>query len=428
MLISRLRLIDIRCFEDITIDFDNPGDSKLFLGDNGNGKSTILRSIAMGICDESSAAALFRELPGEYVRRPPGLDEVPDGNVGIIELDMKDHKGNEYRIQTKIESLRTFERVTQKLKKIKGPSKLKTTQRNFPWDEVFISAYGAGLRIRGTIDYSHYLPVDAVYPLFTYSATLQQPELYIRRLIDTARNSVSGSKAKEKIEKSVTFEIQKLMADLLDLDSPDNFRLTPTGIKVDGFWGTAELLELGDGYQATITWILDLLAWWFLREKGSTSLDLESIKGIVLIDEIEQHLHPKWQRRILNQLRTKFPNIQFIVATHSPLVASSSEDIDVHILSDQEHHKIHPYGWLVEDLYTEMGLSSSRSVDVENMIARYSDLAFKKTDGKLANKEAREYAQLRSALNKMPESDPISLYSDIQGIILKLESIKKEKP
>ena len=92
------------------------------------------------------------------------------------------------------------------------------------------------------------------------------------------------------------------MADLLDLKSPDYFKLTATGIKVDGHWGTSELSELGDGFQAVINLVLDLLSWWFLRENGNSDWDLGSLKGIVIIDEIEQHLHPKWQRRIFLRL------------------------------------------------------------------------------------------------------------------------------
>ena len=69
MYIKRLYLKNIRCFKEITIDFEGHGSSILILGNNGDGKSTILKSLAMGLCDESSTAALFRELPGETVRR-----------------------------------------------------------------------------------------------------------------------------------------------------------------------------------------------------------------------------------------------------------------------------------------------------------------------------------------------------------------------
>ena len=67
MYIKRLYLKNVRCFEKLEINFDQPGSSILLLGDNGDGKSTILKSLAMGLCDDSSAAALFRELQGEFV-------------------------------------------------------------------------------------------------------------------------------------------------------------------------------------------------------------------------------------------------------------------------------------------------------------------------------------------------------------------------
>ena len=57
MYIKRVKLTNIRCFEKLEIDFDRPGSSVLLLGDNGDGKSTILKSIAIGLCDEGSAAA-----------------------------------------------------------------------------------------------------------------------------------------------------------------------------------------------------------------------------------------------------------------------------------------------------------------------------------------------------------------------------------
>ncbi|EJB8411821.1 AAA family ATPase [Acinetobacter baumannii] len=59
-------------------------------------------------------------------------------------------------------------------------------------------------------------------------------------------------------------------------------------------------------------------------------------KGIILIDEIDMHLHPQWQRSIIQRLQTTFPNCQFILTTHSPLVISDSQDILVYDLDGQE--------------------------------------------------------------------------------------------
>ena len=424
MYIKRLYLGNIRCFDKFEINFNKLGSPILLLGDNGDGKSTILRSLAMGLCDESSAAALFREMPGEFVRREKGKDEVPTGKFGVIKVDLGSKGGYTYRIETTITSLKKFERVSQKLFKFKGSETEESLKQNeFPWDRIFVSGYGPGVRTQATSDYQHYLPVDAVYPLFSYLSQLQNPELVIRRLITAARDSAESPKKAKVQEDKVLLIIKKLMADLLDLESPEHFNLTPTGIKVDGHWGTAELSELGDGYQAIINWVLDLLSWWFLRENGKSEWNLESLRGIVIIDEIEQHLHPKWQKRIFSRLREKFPNIQFIVTTHSPLVASASKNVDVHLLGPSQHKILKPFGWLAEDMYEEMGLTSTRSIEFEDeILSRYKELVNKKAVSKLEGAEVAELNKLVQALDSMPESDPIGLSLKIQNIT---ESLRK---
>ena len=427
MYIRRVKLTQIRCFDEIEIDFSSGNLSALLLGDNGDGKSTILSSIAMGLCDQSSTAALFRELPGEFIRRGKNQDEVPTGNSGFIEVDLAVKGGHTYRIETKITSLKKFERVSQKLYKIKGKGKPQLIdQDKFPWERIFVSGYGPGVRTLATSDYQHYLPVDAVYPLFSYSSPLQNPELVIHRLIRAQKDS-SNKKSKGK-KQSVFQIIQELLADLLDLESPDSLMLTSTGIKVSGHWGTSELSELGDGYQAVINWVIDLLSWWFLRENGKSEWNLESIKGIVIIDEIEQHLHPKWQKRIFSRLREKFPNIQFIVATHSPLVASASKDVDVHLLVRGKRKPLTPFGWLAEDMYEEMGLTSSRSIEFEDeILSPYKELVNKKMFSKLKGADVTKFKKLSQALDGMTESDPLGLSLDIQNITESLKKLRSKK-
>ena len=123
MYIQKFYLKDIRCFGEITIDFEPIGASILILGDNGDGKSTILKSLAMGICDESSTAALFRELQGETVRRRKKQEEVATGKSGFIEIELVNNNGYKYQIKTKITSLEKFERVSQELFETKNGKK-----------------------------------------------------------------------------------------------------------------------------------------------------------------------------------------------------------------------------------------------------------------------------------------------------------------
>ena len=108
MKIESLHIENIRCFESLTILFDklHENTSLLVTGDNGDGKSTILRCIAMGLCDQASFSALLRELPGEFIRK--------SSNNGKITIDLVEGN-NKYRIKTKLESLKSFEGVTQTL-------------------------------------------------------------------------------------------------------------------------------------------------------------------------------------------------------------------------------------------------------------------------------------------------------------------------
>jgi hypothetical protein len=87
---------------------------------------------------------------------------------------------------------------------------------------------------------------------------------------------------------------------------------------------------LSDGYQATLSWIADLLGY-ALLEMGEDA-DPKELQGIVLLDEIDLHLHPTWQRRIVPLLREIFPRLQFIVNTHSPLVLAGFEREEIILL------------------------------------------------------------------------------------------------
>jgi hypothetical protein len=92
-----------------------------------------------------------------------------------------------------------------------------------------------------------------------------------------------------------------------------------TGILVKTPSGTMPMSDLSLGYRVTISWVVDLAWTLFQRRPKSASPFNES--AVVLIDEIDLHLHPKWQRQIRHHLIGLFPNVQFIVTSHSPIIA-----------------------------------------------------------------------------------------------------------
>lgn len=89
---------------------------------------------------------------------------------------------------------------------------------------------------------------------------------------------------------------------------------------------------LSDGYRAFIGWLGDFL--YHVNKTCPSGKKLVENKGIVLVDEIDLHIHPEWQKTLLTSIAKAFPNIQFIVTTHSPLIVGSLEWMNIIMLSE----------------------------------------------------------------------------------------------
>jgi hypothetical protein len=335
----------------------------------------------MGLCDEASAGGLLRELPGDFIRT--------DTKGATITIEFTEEAGEKWIIETKLKLYEklNFERVEQEYFKDEvNKNKKSEYWKDFPWEKLFIAGYGAGLRTDGTADYDQYFSGDAVYTLFKYSQTLQNPEVAWRRL-----QSIEGIDKKDIDE-----NISSILGEVLDLDERSKVVLEPNGIFIDKDKNKVELGAVGDGYRAMTTLILDLLSWQFLIQNkdhedgnGWKPLSIEDISGIVIIDEIEKHLHPLLQRRIIKHLYDKFPKIQFIISTHSPLCVSGVSDvIDGHWkivsshVSDGQHiitGKPLPSGLRADQILVEyFDLKTTVSMEVEKTISDYQELFSKK--------------------------------------------------
>ncbi len=419
MYISRVLLKNVRCFENFELSFDRYGESVLLAADNGDGKTTLLSCIAIGICDSSSAAALFRELKADLVRHGK--------KKGSIRVFLKNKANKVFEIETTINSFPKlhFESLEQSVYEYKNGRRKKIHIETFPWNKIFICAYGAGRQTRGTGDFSQYNSVDSVYSLFRYYEPHQNSELAFRRLVDLARKKGGRDpKIRDVYAKKMEDQLCRALKEILSLESKDKVELKANGISVRGRWGDCELDALSDGYKGTITWVLDFLWWRTLYQK---TLDLKKMTGILMIDEIEQHLHPRWQQRILLALREIFPKIQFIATTHSPLVVSGSKNTRVHSIGPHGHEVMDPFGWLAEDVYREvMGIDQgTRAPEFEEkVLKKYEELDYKILSGKGSPSEHKERNALLRKLNKMlPESDPISMTVALDNIT---KSLKKK--
>lgn len=155
--------------------------------------------------------------------------------------------------------------------------------------------------------------------------------------------------------------------------------------------------ELSAGYSAALDIISDLI---FKMQGTDRLVDVYDKEGIVLIDEVETHLHLELQRQILPLLTSVFPNIQFIVSTHSPFVLSSIKDA---VAYDMERHEV--IGDLTDYSYESLAEGyfgvKTNSVEIEVRLERLEELL--KKDGELDVAEKDELNRLQSDFEKLPE-------------------------
>ncbi len=343
----RMSLANIGCFDEFSLDLSCVWMT--ILGDNATGKSTLLRSLALGLCTETEMAGLISKQ--HRIVRKHGSDK------GSIDLQLKDaDTGAEFRIRT---VLTPGPRGDEKIRKETEPAK------NFPWDRLFVCAYGIVRSLEATESHDEYSLVPAVAPIFDDTVRLQNSELVLLR-------EKNGRQR----------DLEERLRSVLMLDGA-RFDYTERGIVIHGEWGAQPLRSLSDGYRSTLQWVLDFCAWAIYAGRfGEGGVQ----GGILLIDELEQHLHPRWQRYIVKRLREQFPTTQFFATTHTPLVAAGTADIDsaqvvrlegeaggdirVELMEPQEL-----WGKRADQILTEaFGLITSRNPGSEDDLDRYAAL------------------------------------------------------
>ncbi len=379
MRITKVELKNIRCFEEVTVDLSPAEDAarwSVILGDNGVGKSTLLRSIALGVAPPETASAMLAD-GGPWLRRGSDSGHIRvslDGGGGETEIRIRRRPEGEAIIQH-------------------TPS----SKSSGLWRKLFVCGYGAGRSFFGETSYPRYSVRHAVSTLFTYNTALQNPELMLRRLVspNLEQHGTDGQ------------DLLRWIDNVLMLPEGST-RMSMSGLEISGPWGTfAPVGSLGDGYKATLAWILDMVGWAMLRD---SHMLVRGIEGIVLVDEIEQHLHPLWQRRILGILHRQFPRVQFITTTHSPLCVIGTTDFE-----DEQVSLIHlrqaddcvavksgikpPRGLRADQVLTSylFGLETTSDDKTKFEIERLSKLLSRE---RLSDEQQAEVESLRASLDR----------------------------
>ncbi len=143
--------------------------------------------------------------------------------------------------------------------------------------------------------------------------------------------------------------------------------------------------KLSAGYQSVLWMIMDIA--YRLATLNPNVNDMRNCEGIVLIDEIDMHLHPKWQWNVLSTFQNNFPKVQFIIATHSPIIIASCNNGNLILIDNEQtvNYLADAYGYSVKDVLELRQGSTETLKEITKLLERF-DKAMNKTDLQSAEK------------------------------------------
>lgn len=192
----------------------------------------------------------------------------------------------------------------------------------------------------------------------------------------------------------------------------------PTLFLVDSKTGKREqLTNLSHGERAIISLVAGIAYNLSIAKDFTRDDDFLSSPGIILIDEIESHLHPKWQRQIIPLLRKIFPNIQFFITTHSPQVVASVNSRNLVLCDDFELKKVN-FKSLGSDSNSILKFifdTSDRPAKIVSLIQDFDDLIDKEAPSSLLVEKRN---QIEAELAIDPGTEITSLLSDLDTLVI----------
>ena len=434
---NSIELENVRCFGqrqrlDLSDESGKPVQWTLILGDNGVGKTTLLQCLAwmrpvLSPLDHSEKHEVqdgrtseFRTEPALSIEVNTTLDslvriggDVPV-NINIkAELSVGEKFGSEGGESVSIQDIVTEAKMKGRNGQLEDNIPVRALP---PEDENLIAdlamfAYGAARR-PGTVKFDRGMRSDALVSLFRDSAELYDAEEILLKL-DHRAQKPGDQQDVERLHR-----VKQILAIILPgIDRTENIQILgpavfgsssePSGVRFQTQYALVPLSALSLGYQTTLTWIVDLALRLF--EHYPESPDPLSEPGIVLIDNIDLHLHPRWQRRVMENLTACFPAVQFIATAHSPLIAQAAENASLAVLREEDGQVIikgHPQSvntWRADQiLASDLFDIPTRSGSIQKLIRERDELLDKMNRNQVEEKRLK---CLEGKLEQLPTAE-----------------------
>jgi predicted ATP-binding protein involved in virulence len=451
--IKQLKLVNFRRFGDLTIPLFNEEspteniNTVVFIGDNGTGKTAILNALAMSlswliarinrekgngssiadmdILNDKPIASIELHLEHEQLPYRWLLAKVLKGRVIVdatngktivfgSELTEMTHLATSFReqltndddVSLPLIAYYPCERVVLDI-----PLKIRT-RHNFGQIDGYDNALQQGIDFRRFFEW------------FRDREDAENEEIrseYSQKILDLIEQHQAGNlpdireayrqlnlSARDRQLTAIRMAIKSFMPDFDNLRVQRKPRLQ---MLVDKNGKTLDVAQLSQGEKSLMALVGDIA-----RRLAMMNPALENPlegEGIVLIDEVDMHLHPKWQRIIISRLNTTFPNCQFILTTHSPIVISETSNLLCYSLNDGKLEKLdNMYGMDVLQVLKKAMDDDGRNADIQN--------AFDNLRDTLQDGELEQAKELLAALEQKISIDHIEL-SKARLLIRRLE-------
>lgn len=373
MILQTLTLKNYRAFEELQVDFHNK--LTVVVGANGAGKTTILDAAAAALSAYISGfdgLGLYKIAPDDArvkgIKLGDMVDQQPQYPVEIdatAEVFCPHSKNGTIGLDTPVNDISFYKSITwrrlrssasvharQKTKEIAPMQKIGSLYQTYirtgekigsSFITAPILAYYSTRRLWENGDSRDMMETvitrqDAYKSCLDAHLNLSALKTWFERM--TYKGLKSGKMGMPFLAvKQAMAKAFRNMSESTEVDVDMNLDTKEIEIKFkdkNGEWNCLTLNQLSDGYKGTICLIADIAYRMAVLNPQLEDKVLEETGGIVLIDEVDLHLHPAWQQRILGDLMEIFPKVQFIVSTHAPAVINTVKSESIRVLENLE--------------------------------------------------------------------------------------------
>jgi ABC-type multidrug transport system ATPase subunit len=397
---------NVRCFGqrqvlDLRDRNGRPAKWTVILGDNGVGKTTLLQCLYATKLNRHQwpqgpdwAVPSFDQWPSEQKQELRRLSDQGESLKITAQIILGDVLMNPSDASRSF-SVQCNEGSVQGVVGVEG--------------SMFCCGYGAARR-PGRAALSADSRPGAGATLLSDSAELINVEEWLLQADYSARSGAPGASGRFNHIRETILRLLKESVSNVRVAGLDKVPPQPV-VQFETPYGWVRPHQLSLGYKAMLSWVLDLASRMF--ESYPDSVDPLSEPAVILVDEIDLHLHPRWQRDIVSFLSERFRRTQFIVTAHSPLIVQAAADANLVVLRRApqgegrvliENDPEIVRGWRVDQLLTSelFDLPSARPPELTQLLARRGVLL---EQASRTSEEEQELVAIEQALRSMPTGE-----------------------